>query len=142
VDCLAYDSGRCRSCTLIETPYVRQVASKQDTLERLLAEALGEAASSIDWLEPMLGPESGFRTKAKMIVAGTVEAPTVGILDAQGDGVDLRGCPLYDAALTAAFPVLGAFVTVAGLQPYSVPERRGELKHIIVTASPSGELMV
>jgi len=141
VECLAYDSGRCRSCTLIETPYVRQVESKQDTLTRVLAEALGEAASAITWREPMLGPESGFRTKAKMVVAGAVEAPTVGILDAEGHGVDLRDCPLYDATLTAAFPIFAAFVTVAGLQPYSVPDRRGELKYIIVTVSPSGELM-
>ncbi len=141
MECLAYDSGRCRSCTLIETPYVRQVESKQGTLERLLLEALGEDASGIDWLEPMLGPESGFRTKAKMVVAGTVEVPTVGILDAEGHGIDLRDCPLYDPSLTAAFPIFASFVTVAGLQPYSVPERRGELKHIIVTVSPSGELM-
>ncbi|WP_291379990.1 23S rRNA (uracil(747)-C(5))-methyltransferase RlmC [Demequina sp.] len=141
MDCLAYDSGRCRSCTLIETPYARQVASKQDTLERLLREALGDAATSIEWQPPMVGPESGFRTKAKMVVAGTVDQPTVGILDADGHGVDLRDCPLYDPTLTAAFPALSRFVSVAGLQPYSVPERRGELKHIIVTTSPSGELM-
>lgn len=141
MECFAYDSGRCRSCTLIETPYARQVESKQDTLERVLTEALGEAASAIEWREPLLGPESGFRTKAKMVVAGSIEAPTVGILDAEGHGIDLRDCPLYDPALTAAFPILAAFVTEAGLQPYSVPERRGELKHIIVTVSPSGELM-
>ncbi|MBC7297364.1 MAG: 23S rRNA (uracil(747)-C(5))-methyltransferase RlmC [Demequina sp.] len=141
MECLAYDSGRCRSCTLIETPYPRQVASKQDALERLLSAALGDAASAIAWREPVVGPESGFRTKAKMVVAGTIEEPTVGILDAAGHGVDLRDCPLYDPALTAAFPILATFVTVAALRPYSVPERRGELKHIILTASPAGELM-
>jgi 23S rRNA (uracil747-C5)-methyltransferase len=141
VECLAYDSGRCRSCTLIKTPYARQVESKQDTLERLLLAALGEAASAIEWRAPLLGPESGFRTKAKMVVAGSSEAPTVGILDAEGHGIDLRDCPLYHPALTAAFPILATFVTEAGLQPYSVPERRGELKHIILTVSPAGELM-
>jgi len=141
VECLAYDAGRCRSCTLIETPYVRQVSSKQETLERVLAEALGEVAAGIEWQEPMIGPESGFRTKAKMVVAGAVEAPTIGILDGEGHGIDLRDCPLYDPALTEAFPTFAAFVTHAGLEPYNVPERRGELKHIIVTASPSGELM-
>jgi len=141
VECLAYDSGRCRSCTLIETPYARQVASKQDTLERLLLETLGDRALAIDWMAPMVGSESGFRTKAKMVVAGTIDAPTVGILDPDGHGIDLRDCPLYDPALTAAFPALARFVTEAGLQPYSVPERRGELKYIIVTVSPADELM-
>ncbi len=141
MECLAYDSGRCRSCTLIETPYARQVASKQDTLERLLLETLGDRALAIDWMAPMVGSESGFRTKAKMVVAGTIDAPTVGILDPDGHGIDLRDCPLYDPALTAAFPALARFVTEAGLQPYSVPERRGELKYIIVTVSPADELM-
>lgn len=141
MECLAFDSGRCRSCTLIETPYARQVASKQDTLQRLLSESLGDRSAAIAWMAPLVGSESGFRTKAKMVVAGTADAPTVGILDADGHGVDLRDCPLYDPALTAAFPSLATFVTVAGLQPYSVPERRGELKNIIVTVSPSGELM-
>jgi 23S rRNA (uracil747-C5)-methyltransferase len=117
------------------------VASKQATLERLLGEALGDTVASIGWQEPMVGAESGFRTKAKMVVGGTVDQPTVGILDPDGHGVDLRDCPLYDHGLTAAFPALARFVSVAGLEPYSVPERRGELKHIIVTISPSGELM-
>lgn len=141
MECLAYESGRCRSCTLIETPRARQIASKQDTLERLLVQSLGDTATHIEWLQPLAGREAGFRTKAKMVVSGTVGSPTIGILDADGRGVDLRDCPLYDPALTAAFPTLAEFVTVARLTPYSVPERRGELKHIIVTASPTGELM-
>lgn len=119
-----------------------QIASKQETLEGLLREAVGDRADAMDWLEPMRGPESGFRTKAKMVVAGTVDAPTVGILDADGHGVDLQDCPLYDHRLAAAFPSLADFITVARLTPYSVPERRGELKHVIATVAPSGELMV
>ena len=34
------------------------------------------------------------------------------------------------------------FVTRAALTPYDVAARRGELKHLLVTASPDGELMV
>jgi 23S rRNA (uracil747-C5)-methyltransferase len=142
VECLAYDVGRCRSCTLIETPHALQIASKQETLEGLLRDVLKDAADAIDWYEPMRGPEAGFRTKAKMVVAGTVDEPTVGILDAEGLGVDLRDCPLYDRRLAEAFPSLAEFITVASLTPYSVPERRGEVKHLIVTVAPNGELMV
>ena len=93
------------------------------------------------WLEPMVSEESGFRSKAKMVVGGTVDEPTVGILDADDHGVDLRGCPLYGAELAEAFPVFAEFITVARLEPYDIPARKGELKHIIVTASPDGELM-
>ena len=38
--------------------------------------------------------------------------------------------------------MLADFVTTAGLTPYDVPGRRGELKHLLVTESPDGELMV
>lgn len=106
-----------------------------------MAQSLGDLAAGIEWLEPLVGRESGFRTKAKMVVSGTVDTATIGILDADGRGVDLRDCPLYDPTLTDAFPALAEFVTIASLTPYSVPERRGELKHIIVTVAPTGELM-
>ena len=108
----------------------------------MLHEAIGARAAGIVWHDAVVGPESGFRTKAKMVVGGTSTAPTVGILDATGHGVDLRDCPLYDARLAAAFPVLAEFVSVAALVPYDVPNRSGELKHLVVTVAPSGELMV
>lgn len=139
--CAYYDAGVCRSCTLIETPHAVQVRDKQARLERLLEDAIGERARGIEWRPPLISAEQGFRTKAKMVVGGTVDAPTVGILDADGTGVDLRDCPLYPPTLSAAFPVLAAFVTRARLTPYDVPGRRGELKHLIVTLAPDGSLM-
>ena len=77
-----------------------------------------------------------------MVVGGTVEHPTLGILDAGGQGVDLQGCGLYPESLAATFPVLAAFVTRASLTPYDVPARTGELKNLLVTQSPDGELML
>jgi len=41
-----------------------------------------------------------------------------------------------------ALPVLGELIARARLTPYSVPDRRGELKHLLVTVSPDSELMV
>src|SRR5690606_6847817 len=40
------------------------------------------------------------------------------------------------------FPTLAAFITQANLTPYDVPGRRGELKHLLITQAPDGELMV
>ncbi len=117
-------------------PYPAQLARK---------EAVARAAvpgSAVRWLPPVASPESGFRNKAKMVVAGTVDSPTVGILDAAGHGVDLRECGLYTPGIRAALPHLAAFVSRARLAPYDVPTRRGELKHVLVTESPDGELMV
>ena len=56
--------------------------------------------------------------------------------------MDLQGCGLYPGSLRPCFPVLAAFVTRATLTPYDVPARTGELKNLLVTQSPDGELML
>ncbi|MBZ5734462.1 methyltransferase domain-containing protein [Nocardioides sp. TRM66260-LWL] len=99
-------------------------------------------AGDVRWEPAASGPSSGFRNKAKMVVGGTLEQPTLGILDAGLRGVDLRDCGLHEPALRAALPVLAELVTRARLTPYDVAARRGELKHLIVTVSPDGALMV
>ncbi|WP_084125658.1 23S rRNA (uracil(747)-C(5))-methyltransferase RlmC [Demequina sp. NBRC 110054] len=138
MQCDYFDAGVCRSCALLETPYSRQLADKDDAVRR----TLGATAEGARWLSPVASPEAGFRTKAKMVVGGTVEAPTLGILDAEGAGVDLQGCGLYPESLASAFAPLAEFVTRASLEPYDLPTRRGELKNILVTVSPDDELMV
>ena len=90
----------------------------------------------------MPSPQLGFRNKAKMVVTGTADEPVLGILDRAGGGTDLRDCPLHTAGLQAALPVLADFVTRARLAPYDLTSRRGELKHLLVTESADGELMV
>lgn len=134
--CHAYDDGRCHSCTLLALPYAEQLAAKQARRRALLA-----PFGDVTWEPPAASAERGYRNKAKLVVGGTVDAPTLGILDADHRGVDLQDCLLYDERLAAAFPALAAFVTRAGLVPYAVAERTGELKHLLVTVSPDGELM-
>ncbi|GIG38258.1 23S rRNA (uracil(747)-C(5))-methyltransferase RlmC [Cellulomonas phragmiteti] len=135
--CGYFDAGVCRSCTLLAQPYAAQVDAQAAHVRTVLGDPAG-----VQWLPTVTSAPSAFRNKAKMVVAGTVDAPTLGILDAHGHGVDLQGCPLYPAALSASFAPLAAFVTRARLVPYDVPTRRGELKHVLVTVSPDGELMV
>lgn len=137
VECAYYDAGVCRSCTELPTPYDVQLAAKEARCRDLLA-----AHPDLVWLPPVASDQAAFRNKAKMVVAGTVEHPTLGILDPVGGGVDLRGCPLYSAAMHDLLEVLARFVTTARLTPYDVRARRGELKHVLVTESPDGEFLV
>ncbi len=137
MDCHHYDAGRCRSCTWLPRPYDDQVAELQERCAAALADHSG-----LVWLPPYRGPESGFRNKAKMVVSGTSAEPSLGILGDGGEGVDLRDCGLHVPAIRDALPVLAAFITRADLTPYDVGARRGELKFLLVTASPAGELMI
>jgi 23S rRNA (uracil747-C5)-methyltransferase len=137
MDCSYFDAGVCRSCTLMGVPYGDQLARKDGHARDLLA-PYGDAV----WLPPVASAESGYRNKAKMVVSGTVDAPTIGILDEAGRGVDLRECGICAPAVRAALPVLADFITRTRLEPYNVPERRGELKYVLVTHSPDDELMV
>lgn len=137
MQCSYLDAGACRSCTWMGVPHAEQTARKDAACRVLLGEHPG-----LVWLPPVAGSGSGYRNKAKMVVGGTVAAPTLGILDGDGHGVDLRACGICSPGLTDALPVLADFLTRASLVPYDVPTRRGELKHLLVTESPDGGLLV
>ena len=135
--CAHYAAARCRSCGWLPTPYATQLAAKQAQLSAMLVD------DAVDWLPPVASAETGFRNRAKMVVSGSAQMPRLGILDASGAGVDLEDCPLYPPALQAAFAPLRRLIRTAGIEPYSVPRRRGELKYLLVTlAEDSGQLMV
>jgi 23S rRNA (uracil747-C5)-methyltransferase len=130
------------------TPYAQQVADKDRDTRQLLPDPGRTAGGAVRdsttalWEAPFTGPESGFRNKAKMVVGGTSKKPTLGILDADGHGIDLRRCGVVDPAITAVLPVIATFIRVNRIQPYHVPTRRGELKHVLITANPEGRLMI
>ncbi|MGO1181651.1 MAG: methyltransferase domain-containing protein [Micrococcaceae bacterium] len=151
MQCHHFTSGACRSCPHIGVSYADQVAAKQRRVRELLDPMCATASSDVDglWSAPALSPEPHFRNKAKMVVTGTAEHPKLGILDQHqhpkhhdGTGVDLTDCPLYEPRLEAAFAPVADAITTAGLVPYNVGTRTGELKHVIVTISPQQELMI
>ena len=128
--CALYDAGRCRSCQWLELPVSQQLADKMADLRTLLADA-----PVADWCAPVCGPESGFRNKAKMVVSGSVERPLLGMLHRDGAPEDLTDCPLYPPGFAPVFAALKPFIARAGLTPYNVARRRGELKYILLTES-------
>ena len=128
--CALYAAGRCRSCQWLELPVSQQLADKMADLRTLLADA-----PVADWCAPVCGPESGFRNKAKMVVSGSVERPLLGMLHRDGAPEDLTDCPLYPPGFAPVFAALKPFIARAGLTPYNVARRRGELKYILLTES-------
>jgi 23S rRNA (uracil747-C5)-methyltransferase len=130
MNCDLFQQGICRSCTRLPEPYEQQLEAKHaDLLLQLGDLPVGS------YLPAMTGAEKGFRNKAKMAVTGTSDAPVLGIVDSAGQGIDLRACPLYPDAFAPVFNVLVEFIRRAGLQPYQIVERTGELKFILLTQS-------
>ena len=128
MDCAYFTAGQCRSCTHLAVPYAEQLHAKHRVCQTALA-----AYPELDWLPPVASAEAGFRNKAKMVVTGTASAPLLGIVDAAGRGQDLSDCPLYPAALRAAFAPIKAFIQILALPPYDIVRRQGELKFVLLT---------
>lgn len=141
MQCHHFDSGECRSCTLLDLPHPLQLAAGRSRVEGLLAPYLDESATGAVWAEPVVGPEAGFRARGKMAVAGTAQEPILG-LPGQAAGADLCDCPLYPAGVEEVLEAVKALIRRAQVPPYDVARRRGEIKNVLVTATPDGEHMV
>lgn len=133
--CPHFDSGACRSCTLLDLPRPRQIAEGRVRVEELLAPQLAPGAG---WDPPIVGPEAGFRARGKMAVGGTAQAPLL-TLPGQSAGTDLCDCPLYPPGVEEVLEGAKALIRRAQVPPYDVARRRGEIKNVLVTASPDGE---
>lgn len=135
--CHYFEADRCRSCALLGTPHDEQITDKEAWCREVLA-----AHAPAAWLPAASGPDHDFRNRAKLAVGGVAGAVTLGILDGDFHGVDLRDCGIQVPTIRAVIPLLADFLDATGLDPYDVSARRGELKFVHVTAAPSGELMV
>ncbi|MFG0519077.1 23S rRNA (uracil(747)-C(5))-methyltransferase RlmC [Kluyvera intermedia] len=130
MQCALFNADRCRSCQWIEQPISEQLAAKMADLQTLLADF-----AVAEWCAPVSGPEQGFRNKAKMVVSGSVEKPLLGMLHRDGTPEDLTDCPLYPETFAPVFAALKPFIARAGLTPYNVARKRGELKYVLLTES-------
>ncbi|MGG4607894.1 23S rRNA (uracil(747)-C(5))-methyltransferase RlmC [Providencia sp. Me31A] len=136
--CEKYLSGQCRSCQWLRLSPEQQIIEKQRQLQALLP----EIGASV-FPPPVTGPQIAFRNKAKMVVSGSVEKPIFGISGRDGQGTDLTDCPLYPTAFSDVFAALIPFIARAGLTPYNIERKRGELKYLLLTQSwHSGQFML
>ncbi|KGQ69790.1 23S rRNA methyltransferase [Chelonobacter oris] len=143
LSCVYYRQQQCTSCQWLTLEYAQQLSRKQQHLQQQLAAV---DLTTADRLPPFASASSGFRNKAKMVVSGSVERPILGIINDPDDpqsAVDLCACPLYPDTIRHLFPPLKDFIARAGLVPYNLLKRKGELKYILLTESRySGKIML
>ncbi len=120
--CSYYQKQVCQSCDLIDHSAEEYVQLKQlhysSTLER---------------------DENFFhgRNKAKLVVSGTVESPILGL-----QNKELLDCPLHISAINQLGHALLPLITEFKLVPYNLETRKGELKYLIIFASPTTHEMM
>lgn len=138
MDCRWFNIHHCRSCELLGNPYLETLQMKEKKLVELFPnEQLG--------LLPSIGLDNsaGSRNKAKLAVYGNNENIQFGFYDGQAKFLDLEECPLHMEGLNEILPVLKAKLLEFKIIPYSVSEKKGELKYVIISKSQShGELLV
>ncbi|QIG06680.1 23S rRNA (uracil(747)-C(5))-methyltransferase RlmC [Proteus sp. ZN5] len=137
MQCARFSAGECHSCEWLSLAYPEQIKKKQHNLLALLPEDY-----AFDKLAPVESQQAQFRNKAKMVVSGSVERPVLGLKTQEGVAVDLCECPLYSASFEPVFSILKTFIAKAGLVPYDIERRRGELKFILLTESRSNSTMM
>jgi 23S rRNA (uracil747-C5)-methyltransferase len=136
LDCSYYNQEICRSCTELSMDYPEQIMSKEKTLSRLLG------VSSEALLPTITSPLSGFRSKAKFVITGSLESPIIGLsglLDLDR-GREILNCPLHDPQINALLTTIKSFITLTRLAPYEIKSKRGEIKGLILYISSSSEM--
>ena len=86
MQCDYFDAGRCRSCTLMGTPYAEQLADKDDRA----AAALAPSPPSCPGSRAPAARASPTATRPSSWSRAAPGTATLGILDERGRGVDLR----------------------------------------------------
>ena len=131
--CALYDAGRCRSCQWLERPVPQQLADKMADLRTLLA-AIPVAAWG--------GSRSAGRrrlsvTRLKWWSAAALSVRCWDAAPRWHPGGPHR-LPALSRRVCPGFAALKPFIARAGLTPYNVARKRGELKYLLLTASQQG----
>ncbi|MDR0219147.1 MAG: 23S rRNA (uracil(747)-C(5))-methyltransferase RlmC [Enterobacteriaceae bacterium] len=137
MQCAQYIAGHCHSCQWLDKSYLKQLSDKQEHLQKLL-----QQSAITCWQPPVASQITGFRNKAKMVVSGSVERPLLGMLHRDGRTVDLCDCPLYPPYFQPIFDTIKIFIAKAGLVPYNVTRKKGELKYLLLTESRANHEMM
>jgi len=134
--CSYYNLNQCKSCSLISLSYQDQINHK----EKKLTEALHNQPG-IEILPTVRSELTQFRHKAKLTVTGTIDKPIIGLVGEENldEGREILDCPLHTSGINQLAHELVPFIKNANLTPYSIAERRGELKGIIIFSSNENE---
>ncbi len=133
--CRHFEALTCRSCSYLDQTAEAVISGKQSHLQSLFPDVT---------LQPAVVCEApyGSRIRARLAVAGTFENPVFGFFNDLQQVVPVADCPLHHPLITGAIGSVSQFVGSAKLTPYSPERNAGELKFLVLTASPSHDQLM
>ena len=133
MNCHLFNSSHCRSCELLDRSYLETMVLKENKLIQLFNDQNLYLKETIG-LERMV--ESS-RNKAKLALFGDSSDIEFGFYDSQLNFKKLEECPLHMEGLNDILPVLKKKLLEFKIYPYSLIEKKGELKYVILSKSQS-----
>jgi 23S rRNA (uracil747-C5)-methyltransferase len=128
INCHAYNEKRCQSCSLIEQDYEVALKNKVSRLEELFPKD--------KILTPLKTSElQGYRNKAKFVIGGSLDQPVIGIPGVKDkfSVSPLLDCLLHHEDLNEVASFIFEHIKEFKLTPYSVEEKKGEFKYLILS---------
>lgn len=134
--CDYYNKEQCRSCQMIELSYTDQLKQKEIEVQSAFPDFS-------NFLPSISSKAQNFRHRAKFVVTGKKDSPTIGLAgeDELDSGRELLDCPLHHPSINKLAHMLPEFIKTAGLTPYNIKDRSGELKGIIIFTNYSATQM-
>ena len=139
MDCHWFKTNHCRSCELLGHSYEETLNLKEQKLKSLFPD-----------INLFLRPTQGLgqsaqlsRNKAKLAAAMVEGSYLFGVYDAGGNFKTLEECPLHMSGLNEWLGVLKNKLLEFNILPYSLMDKKGELKYVLLSKSQShGEFLI
>lgn len=130
MDCRYFEARHCRSCELLDKSYDATLLLKEEKLKHLFSGVNLNLQTTIG-----VSQAQNSRNKAKFAVNLVQDNIQFGFYDSSMNFHELENCPLHMEGLNDLLPVLKESLQKFKIIPYSLPEKKGELKYVIVSKS-------
>ncbi len=134
MDCHWFKTNHCRSCTLLDLSYAESIALKEKKLHELFSGTKLELLPTVG-----LANVEGSRNKAKLAVFGELDHIQFGFYDSTLQFRDLEECPLHMDGMNELLPLLKKELREFKIPPYSLKDKKGELKYLILSKSEGSQ---
>jgi 23S rRNA (uracil1939-C5)-methyltransferase len=126
----------CDGCPLISLQYPAQLALKRSRVSDSLAEY--HSLASCECSEVLPSPQRlGYRSTAKLVVAGKFTAPIIGIYRRNShDVVDISACPLHHPIINRVIVAVKEGIKKGKIPVYSPRSGSGMLRYLVVRVAP------